>query len=720
MFIPGHKKITRILLLSSEEKERKKLERGLCEHGYDVATANNCSQAVVEFPRFLPHAILMDLDDNQYSSLNLRSALKSLPEGREVPVIGLSEFHDKHVLNGALEEGISDVLPKPIHWASLSFRLEQIHSLIKTRQKLKLSEARLATAQRLAHLGNWEQHFNTDTFICSHEAERILDLNPSDAPYNSQDIKARIHPDDLERVQYAYETALKGHGNYRAEYRVVQGNQTIRQVCVKGELRFDPETYSGFMSGTIQDITARLENENKIRHLAYYDGLTNLPNKQLFKEQFEQNILLSERYGLQCALLFVDLDEFKRINDSLGHEIGDELLKLAAGRLKDCIRQSDSVSRNINHRWMELARIGGDEFMIMLPNIDDTSDAEAVAARLLEELSTPYEIENRDFVVTASIGLACYPGDGRDFASLMKNADTAVHAAKKDGRNSYKAYKPEMSRRTEHRLHLENELRKAITGEQLMLMYQPQVDAITHEMVGVEALVRWVHPQDGIISPADFIPLAEETGLVTLLGRWVLNEACRQMTEWKANGLDHIKMSVNVSPKQLYCDSFVAHVAGVLETYKLSPSGLQLEMTESTLMGDVEDIVRRLTNIKKTGVCISIDDFGTGYSSLSHLKRYPIDVLKIDRSFVQDIGKEEDEAIIKTIIGMARTLKLGVVSEGVETKEQLEFLKKQGTRLIQGFYFSPPLTAKDIPGFESHLSKGGGIAAKISKTPTHA
>lgn len=692
MLTKEHPVIERILVVSSNQTKGTEICQNLHKLSYDAVAAINSVDAVMTFKSFVPQIVLLDLDDLESDEILLRDVFNTIPKGKEVPVVGLSDFVDKRVLNVALKAGVADVLPSPPHWESFEYRLNQILCSVKTTKTLQLSQSRLATAQRLAQLGNWEQHFNPDRFICSHEAERILGLQPVDSPYTSRDIRRRIHPEDFERIRYAYQSALKGEGKYCSEYRVVHDDENTRQVCVKGELRFNTETGLAYISGTVQDVTERRKHEARIRHLAYYDGLTQLPNKQLFKEQFEQNILLSERYGLKCALLFVDLDQFKRINDSLGHELGDELLQLTAKRLQDCIRKSDSISGRLNNRWMELARIGGDEFIIMLPNIEEPSDAEAVAKRLMEELSAPYEIKGKEFVVTASIGLACYPHDGRDFASLMKNADTAVHAAKREGRSSFQSYMPEMSRRTEKKLHLENELRKAIDAEQLILMYQPQVDAPQNKMVGVEALVRWVHPKDGIISPADFIPLAEETGLVTALGRWVLEEACRQLSEWRTKGQRNIKMSVNVSPKELHCITFVDHVRDVLNKYSLDPHLLQLEMTEGALMGDLEDIVSRLSNIKDLGVRISIDDFGTGYSSLGHLKRYPIDVL------------------IKTIIGMARTLKLGLVAEGVETKEQLEFLERQGTHIIQGFYFSKPLSPEATEDFQSILDKKAVIS----------
>ncbi|MEY2632767.1 MAG: hypothetical protein RIR00_1421, partial [Pseudomonadota bacterium] len=431
------------------------------------------------------------------------------------------------------------------------------------------------------------------------------------------------------------------------------------------------------------DISERKQAEEYINRLAHHDTLTGLPNRFSLLARLEQALPEARRYGWSVALLFIDLDRFKVINDTLGHQVGDQLLIEVARRLASTVRESDTV-----------ARLGGDEFVIVLPDINTGSDAATVAGKVIDALSDPIHLAGQDLHTSPSIGISLYPTDGGDVDTIMRNADTAMYHAKSSGRNNYQFYAEEMNRAASERLDLERKLRNALAHQEFTLNFQPQFSAQTGLPTGVEALLRWVHPVDGPISPAKFVPVAEETGLIAAIGDWVLVAACGQVQAWIDAGLPPIRLAVNISARQLRKRDFVEMVAGAIATSGLDPALLELEITESVVMEQPEDAVRILNTLRKLGVTIAIDDFGTGYSSLSYLKRFPIDHLKIDRSFVSDIESDmNDRAIAFGTIALAHSLGLRVIAEGVETQEQFDLLRDDGCDEIQGYLLSRPLPA---------------------------
>ena len=443
------------------------------------------------------------------------------------------------------------------------------------------------------------------------------------------------------------------------------------------------------------------EHTDQIRHLAFFDSVTELPNRVHFKELLGRAVASARRYRRRGAVLFLDLDRFKLINDTFGHEAGDRLLQGFANRLTDCLRTADVVARPSNDvSGSTLARLGGDEFTIMLNEIHDPADAARVAGRVLEALDQPFDLGGQTVVVGASIGIAMFPDDGDDPEILLKHADVAMYHAKEQGRNNYQFYSRGLGARTIARLTLERDLRKALVRGEFELQYQPQLALASRAVVGLEALLRWHHPRLGLVPPAIFMALAEETRLIVPLGTWVLQEACRQARAWSEAGLDRLRIAVNLSMIQVLQNNFVEQVAEVLAKSGLAPEWLELEITETMVMTDAEAMIAKLAEIKRMGVKLAIDDFGTGHSSLSYLKRLPLDRLKIDKSFVHDIACDaDDEAIVTAIIAMSRSLNFEIVAEGVETEQQVEFLRRQGCDLAQGFLFSPPLTAKDVPAW---------------------
>ncbi len=434
------------------------------------------------------------------------------------------------------------------------------------------------------------------------------------------------------------------------------------------------------------DITERKKTEERIKNLAYFDVLTGLPNRRLFTDRLQVAVANAHRHGQQLAIMFLDLDLFKRINDTLGHALGDMVLVETARRLGLCVREGDTV-----------ARLGGDEFTILLPELEHVEDAAKLAERMIAQVKQPFLVDDHELYVTTSIGIAVYPDDGTTVDTLIKNADTAMYRAKDLGRNSFQLYTPAMNARSFERLAMESSLRHAVTRGEFMLAYQVKVDLARGQMSGVEALVRWNHPEMGLVPPMDFIPLAENMGLISEIGEWVLITACRQCRSWHDMGLPPVRMAVNVSALQFRETDVPAVVRRALEESGLDPRYLELELTETVLMQHVEDVVAVLKQLRAMGVTISIDDFGTGYSSLSYLKRMPIDSLKIDRSFVHDIMDDGDSAeIVSTIISLAHNLKLKAVAEGVETAAQADFLRARGCDEVQGYLISRPVSAEDL------------------------
>ena len=445
--------------------------------------------------------------------------------------------------------------------------------------------------------------------------------------------------------------------------------------------------WDGQLTGVVvvfHDVSEAKAMSMKMAHLAQHDFLTNLPNRVLLNDRIAQAITAADRHNTQLALLFLDLDNFKHINDSLGHEIGDKLLQSVSQRLNNCVRHADTVSRQ-----------GGDEFIILLGENKNGKDAVLTAEKILEELTLAHTVENSQLHISASIGISIYPDDGLDAETLIKNADTAMYVAKQKGRNNYQFFKNAMNIRAVQRLNIEANLRIALEKQQFVLHYQPKINLINKQIIGVEALLRWQHEEWGEVLPANFIAVAEESGLIVPLGRWAMREACYQAKHWVDIGLPAIIVAVNISAKEFLQQDFIECVRAVLTETQLPAHCLELEITETVLMHDAKSSITKLQALKSMGITIAVDDFGTGYSSLSYLQQFPIDVLKIDQSFVQHIKSSLDEGIIvSAIISMGNSLKLKVIAEGIENQMQLDFLKTRNCQEGQGYFFSPALTAE--------------------------
>jgi len=443
------------------------------------------------------------------------------------------------------------------------------------------------------------------------------------------------------------------------------------------------------ITGIAEDITARKEVEEQLLHLAHYDTLTDLPNRTLFYDRLQQSLAHSRREDGTAAVIFIDLDRFKLVNDTLGHAAGDHLLQQAARRLKAKLRASDTVGR-----------LGGDEFAVILSDLASADDAGAVAQQLMRVLEQPFELDGREMFITASVGITLFPTDGTDPDTLLKNADAAMYRAKEQGRNTCQFYRAEMNARSVERVSLERHLRRALERGEFLLHYQPQLHLKTGQIIGMEALIRWQHPEMGLVSPAKFIPVAEETGLIVDIGSWVLCTACAQNKAFQEAGLPPITVAVNLSPRQFRQRGLVKSIRAILEDTGLNPRYLELEITESMVMHNAEEVITTLSELEGMRLQLSVDDFGTGYSSLNYLKRFPVHRLKIDQSFVRDIGTDPDDtAIAQSIIALGHSLDLKVLAEGVETAEQLAFLENAHCDEAQGYYFSRPVPAEEVGRF---------------------
>jgi diguanylate cyclase (GGDEF)-like protein/PAS domain S-box-containing protein len=508
---------------------------------------------------------------------------------------------------------------------------------------------------------------------------------PQELMHSLRDIRRQLYVSPARREEFMQAIRVRG---LVAEFesQVYRRDGSIIWISENARAVLDEDGQVSHYDGTVEDVSERKSYQARIEQQANYDALTGLANRVLLNDRLRQGIHAATTFNAKLAVLFVDLDHFKYINDSLGHQAGDGLLKVMAERLRSCVRDGDTV-----------ARLGGDEFVLICNGQTSAQEVQRLAERVLEVIAEPWSHELGEFHVTSSLGVALYPADGEDAPTLLKNADAAMYRAKDSGRNTLQFFTPALNAHLTERLEMERGLRRALEKNQLLLHYQPRVDLGTGAIVGAEALVRWLTPGEPLIAPARFIPLAEETGLIVEIGRFVLRSACIQNVRWQAQGLPPIVVSVNVSPRQFRHDNFVETVAATLRDTGLEPQYLELEITEGMVMNDAPRLIQMLGELRAMGVQISVDDFGTGYSSLSYLKRFPLHRLKVDRSFIADVTtRSDDAAIVHTIITLGHNLGLKVIAEGVESAEQLEFLRRNGCDEMQGYYFSPPVGADKL------------------------
>jgi len=690
-----------VLIVDDDATTRLLARACLARSGFETDLANDGESGLERFRTQVPDTVLLDVNMPGIDGFTLCSMLRAIPEGEQVPILMLTGLDDVESINRAFELGATDFITKPINWTLLGHRVQYVLRASNAIVEVKRSEKRLKNAQRIAQIGDWEFETAEDRLYLSEQIFHILGLEPTRGPVPFESFLKSVHREDLSKVRGAMHHAIAQRHSFEIEHRIVLPGGGVRVLHQQGEVSSANESDKiDKIVGTTQDITDRKKSEEQIRQLAYFDPLTYLPNRVFFTEQMRLALEAAAQWGRRVAVIFLDLDNFKVINDTLGHAVGDALLEAIGKRLTNSVRGGDSSSRLergllASGASTSIARIGGDEFTLLLPDVKEIDEICTVAERILATISKPLVLSGNEVFVSASIGIALYPGDGQDVNELLMNADAAMYHAKEEGRNNFQFYDRSMSNRARERLSLETGLRKAVERDEFRLHYQPKVEIATGRVVGMEALLRWVHPERGMVSPAEFIPVAEKMGLIVAIGEWVIDSACRQAAAWRTMGLQTLPIAVNISSLHFNRGELVETIKRCLVAHRCPADLLELEVTESLLMQDLESVLATLQELKDLGIRLALDDFGTGYSSFSYLKRLPLHTLKIDRSFIRSVVQQRDDASITVaLIAMAHSMNLTVVAEGVEDPLQLAFLAKHGCDQYQGFYFSPPLDAE--------------------------
>jgi predicted signal transduction protein with EAL and GGDEF domain/CheY-like chemotaxis protein len=693
----------RVLLVDDDEVNLLLTSVALRERGFAVTEVSSGEMAIRTLAEWLPDIVVLDALMPGLDGFETCRELRVLPGYESLPVLMLTGLDDDASITRAYEAGATDFFVKTTKWSLLTGRLQYLLRASRTRVELERSKSRLARAQDLARMGSFDWRRGQGGPLFSLEGLRVFGLGPSDAL--DFRLLLRMVPEDERKGFVELTHEAMAHSKVLAtdiRASLIDGRQRI--VHIEAEPEFNEHGNLIGYTGIVQDVTDRRLAEDRIRHLANFDTLTGLPNRRQLIWRAERALEHARKLNHQFALLLIDLDRFKVINDTLGHGAGDELLMEVSRRLRSCVRHSDQVLDSSvetvglrSHRTLEaVGRLGGDEFVALLPEVADEHDAERVADRILDLMRQPIMVGMQECFVTASVGIALYPRDGTSVADLLRNSDVAMYSVKSSGRNSASLYRPSLSGQGREKLELESALHKAIERNELVLHYQPKVDVRGARMVGAEALMRW--RRNGVlVPPGDFIPLAEETGLITPLSEWAIREAARQARIWQDNFGFADSIAVNLPNRLFERTDLVEYIHNAVTTYGVPHHAIELEITETGLMKDLQNVIPSLHRLNEIGVEISIDDFGTGYSSLSYLTTLPISELKIDRSFIRDLGMTpQSSAVVTAIIALARSLNLRVVAEGVENLRQMEVLHRLGCGIMQGFLFSKPQPPEDI------------------------
>jgi diguanylate cyclase (GGDEF)-like protein len=721
-----------ILVVDDDAGGRRIARATLNKCGFTVVEAANGALALEAIHASMPDLVLLDVSMPVMDGFTACAQLRALPGGTRVPVAMMTGLDDTPSIERAFEVGATDFITKPINWAMLPHRIRYMLRASAAISELQQNQRRLSNAQRIGEMGDWEWDLRDDRIQPSEQGWRVLGLPGAAATVDPAGFFASVHADDLARLQQACDQARASGEGFEIDHRIVRQGDGAGQGQGQGEVRYVHQQVEVIdrqldgralrLAGAVHDITRRKDAEEQIRRLAYFDPLTGLPNRLMFIELLTTTLAQAQTLaGAQdddrIAVMFVDLDNFKRVNDTLGHRAGDELLRLVSGRLSQTLRRQDTLARaGTDASPHRLARLGGDEFIVLLSGVRHVEEAAVVAQRLVSALAEPLVIEGTELFVGASVGVAMYPEDGRDIDTLLMNADTAMYRAKAAGRGGFQLYDATMNERALDRLHMETRLRRALERDEFVLHYQPRVDVVSGRIVGAEALIRWQHPERGLLPPADFIPLVEDVGLVVPVGDWVIGAVCRQVAAWRAAGLPALPVALNLASSHLRERGLPALVAHALQSNAVPASALEIEVTESILLTEPALSLSIAQQLADMGVKLSIDDFGTGYSSLGYLKRLPITSLKVDRSFVRDLVTDPDDAaIVSAVIALAHSLKLTVVAEGVETAEQLHFLQAHDCDEYQGYLTSRPVAPDEFADLvREHLARAQPLLVRVA------
>jgi diguanylate cyclase (GGDEF)-like protein len=684
----------KILLIDDDPDFRLIASETLRAAAFFVDEATNGTQALEKIKQQLPDIVILDSVMEGINGFQTCRLLRTDPAMADVPIIISTTLGDSDSINKAFNAGATDFIAKPINYQTFIHHLYFILRACQNTSELRNSRLPLTllkTAQRIARFGYWTWHIKNNQFQISAYLADLCGINLGQFDSTLDGFIQLIHPRDRDFVKDIITTAAHNKIHKSSEYRLqvakseaIFVHQEIETITNKTEL---------IITGTVQDITRQKEAENQIHHLAYYDNLTGLASRSYYQERIESLIKAAGRRNEQFAFLFLDLDDFKEINDHFGHHIGDLFLNAIAHRLKFIAREVDFV-----------ARLGGDEFCIIIDNISDDNDVIEVASRCLLKITQPLSLDQHQIIPSISIGIAVFPRDGLNESELIKAADTAMHSAKQAGKQCYVFHSQNMADQAVQRREKERLLREAFKQEQFILYYQPQLSMSSGQIVGMEALIRWQHPEKGLISPENFISLVEQLGLIVDLGNWAIKTVCEQISRWHRSGLPYIQVAVNLSPSHFQDFGLLDTVQNLLNENGVPAHYLELEVTESAMQ--TKGHIEVFKELRKIGVKIAIDDFGTGFSCLASLKKLPLDCLKIDKFFVDDMLHDSHTSLLlRTIIGLANALDYTLVAEGAETRDQALVLQGLGCNIVQGFFFSPAVPADDIPALiNRHIS----------------
>ncbi|MEO7251796.1 MAG: EAL domain-containing protein [Arenimonas sp.] len=698
------KSVATILIVEDDIRGRKLLESLLRLEGYEAVSVGSGEEALAKVAESAPDLILLDVMLPGIDGYQVVSMLKANPDTSNIPVIMLTARISQKAKLAGLNAGAEEFLTKPVDRTELWLRVRNLLRLKEFGNFLKNHHVILEqqVQSRTSELQRFRSAMDSTAdaiFLVNRSSMCVAEANATACAMMgcSQERLRELGPIQFEggtiaELETLYDRVISGEGgadDAEKQMRRCDGSQFQAEVHRHAQ----QSGADWIIVSVVRDITERIQARERVHQLAHFDELTGLPNRTFFYKSLENSLSLASDGGWRVAVMFIDLDQFKNVNDSLGHAFGDELLVEISARLLGCVRLRDTVGR-----------LGGDEFAVILVMRDGRNGAEILAAKIHDALRRPFEIKGHEVSITASIGITIYPDDASDLETLLKYADTAMYRDKLAGRDTSRFFTAQMNADVSARLDLEHALRKAVDNGEFVLHYQPKVLIGTGQVVGVEALLRWQRPEHGLVPPNEFIPILEDSGLIIPVGTWVLATACAQISHWRQAGIGLVQIAINVSGRQFTDGDLVADVVKALADSGVAPDLLELELTESSLMADTERTIASLQQLKQLGVRTSIDDFGTGYSSLAYLRRFPIDKLKIDVAFVRGITSNADDAALAVaIVRMAHSLKLEVIAEGVETAEQLAFLSRHGCNQMQGYYFSRPLPGE---GIEQLLREG--------------
>lgn len=666
----------------------------LDEAGYRVLEVADAEAGLERFALDGADLVLLDLLLPGMNGFDACARLRAHARGANVPIIVMTGLDDGSSIARAYDVGATDFITKPIVWDLLPYRVRYALRASDAFQETLRSRTLLSRSQALVNMGSWEWRPREGAMVLSEQMDRIAGLDASPTlPATRQSLLQGVDEADRARLLQALDEALTLGRPYSLEFGLTWPDGTRRRVLEQTEVeRLGDDTVAA-VHGIRRDITEQTEANERIRTLALLDPLTGLANRLLFGQLLQQRLALASRQATRCAVLLVDLDRFKMINESFGTRTGDEVLKIVGQRLRE---GAQALGGGLDAPAEErIARLAADEFAVLIDDVQALHEILDLARALLQALEKPFVVVGRELALGASIGIGMTPIEGDDADALLRNASTALHAAKQDPAGErIRFYEDAMGSAVNRQVTIETELRRALQQGELRVFYQGQVDLRDGRAVGAEALVRWMHPVRGLTGPVEFIGVAEQSGLILPLTRWVIAEVCRQLAAWRDEGRPAIAVSINLDVKSLQSAELIPHVAAELARHALAPTAIEFEVTESSLLRDLEHAITTLHALKQIGVRLSIDDFGTGYSSLTYLKRFPVDALKIDRSFVKDLPQDASDAALTTaIIAMGQSLGLELVAEGVETVDQAGFLAQRHCFLIQGFLFARPQPA---------------------------